>query len=267
MKTLRVVLVAMLALMVLSSLSFARVDKALILGGPHDLRSTGSGGVDSGVNGPSYALCNYCHVAHKFAADATYGGLGAGGANQLLWNHTLSSSTAYTTYSSWSMQNKDITSLQHNGTISSDLNNPSIMCLSCHDGTVAINSTYTGIIGPGYGSTPVFFSTNGKTQFVINPADADKTHPVNFTYDATLAANAGMRVPQGTCGVDISNCGANYGQPSAVVPLFNGKMQCATCHEPHTNQHLLFRNFTAVYNVTNGSWCLYCHSDGTGSIV
>src|SRR5437763_17141211 len=127
MKTLRVVLMLVLTVAVLSSLSFARVDKALIINGPHDLRATGSGGTSSGVLGPSYALCNYCHVAHKFAADATYGGNGVNDANQLLWNHTLSSSTAYTTYSSWTMQNKDITSLQHNGTISSDLNKPSII--------------------------------------------------------------------------------------------------------------------------------------------
>ena len=55
MKTLRVVLVVMMALIVLSSLSFARVDKALIINGPHDLRSTGAGGTGTGVNGPSYA--------------------------------------------------------------------------------------------------------------------------------------------------------------------------------------------------------------------
>ena len=268
MKTLRVVLVAMLALMVLSSLSFARVDKALIIGGPHDLRSTGSGGVHTGVSGPSYALCNYCHVAHKFAADATYGGLGPNGAGQLLWNHTLSSATGYTVYGSWTKQNTDIATIQTSGNINADLNNPSIMCMSCHDGTVAINSTYTGVIGPGYGSTPKYFGGyTGGDAFVINPADVDKTHPVNFTYDATLAGKAGMRVPASSCGVDIANCGSNYGQPSAVVPLFSGKMQCATCHEPHTNSHLLFRYFSAVYTATNGSWCLYCHSDGTGSVI
>ncbi len=251
MKTLRVVLVVMMALVVLSSLSFARVDKALIINGPHDLRATGQGGTDTGVAGPSYALCNYCHVAHKFAGDAQYGGLGTNGPAQLLWNHTLSSSTAYTVYNSWTMQNKDIQSLQTTSNPNADLNNPSVMCMSCHDGTVALNSTYTGTIG-----------SNGTLAagFTINPADANKTHPVNFTYDATLAANAGMRVPAGTQGVD-----ANTG--NAVVPLFGGKMQCATCHEPHTNTHLLFRNFGAVYSgVTNGSWCLYCHSDGTGSI-
>ena len=258
MKTLRVVLVVMMALVVLSSLSFARVDKALIINGPHDLRSTGAGGTDTGVAGPSYALCNYCHVAHKFAADAQYGGLGTNGPGQLLWNHTLSSSTAYTVYNSWTMQNKDIQSLQTTGNPNADVNNPSVMCMSCHDGTVALNSTYTGVIGPGYGSTPKFF---GATQqnFVINPADANKTHPVNFTYDAALAGNAGMKVPAGTHGVD-----ADTG--NAVVPLFGGKMQCATCHEPHTNQHLLFRNFASIYTATNGSWCLYCHSDGTNSI-
>ena len=100
MKTLRVVLTLLLAVAVLSSLSFARVDKALIINGPHDLRATGSGGVSSGVLGPSYALCNYCHVAHKFAADAQFGGLGANGAGVLLWNNTLSAATSYTVYSS-----------------------------------------------------------------------------------------------------------------------------------------------------------------------
>ena len=257
MKTLRVVTVVMLALVVLSSLSFARVDKALILNGPHDLRATGKGGQDTGVNGPSYALCNYCHVAHKFAGDAQYGGLGDKGAGILLWNHTLSSSTAYTTYNSWTRQSTDLVSLQPTGDMTVDLNNPSVMCMSCHDGTVALNSTYTGPTGSN-GSLPA--------SYIINPADANKTHPVNFTYDQTLATNAGMKVPAGPNGVDFSG-GPNYQAPNAVVPLFNGKMQCSTCHEPHTSTHLLFRNFSQVYTFTNGSWCLYCHSDGSGSKV
>jgi len=244
MKLLRVVLMLMLVMMVVTSISFARVDKALIINGYHDLRSTGTGGTDTGVKGPSYALCNYCHVAHKFASDS---GLGSTGPAQLLWNHTLSSSTAYTAYSSWTQQATDIKSLQSTGT-DADLNNPSIMCMSCHDGTVALNSTYTGAIG-----SPGTLASN----FIINPADANKTHPVNFTYDATLAANAGMKVPAGANGVDANT--------NAVVPLFAGKMQCSTCHEPHTNSHLLFRNFAKVYTATNGSWCLYCHSDGSGN--
>lgn len=259
MKTLRVVLMLVLAVAVLSSLSMARVDKALIINGPHDLRSTGAGGIGTGVLGPSYALCNYCHVAHKFAADATFGGLGANGAGVLLWNHTLSSATTYTVYSSWTLQSKP-NSLQTTGNINADLNNPSILCMSCHDGTVAINSTYTGVIGPGFANpgTPVFFAAN--SQYVINPSDANKTHPVDMIYDANLAGLAGMRVPAGTLGVDVNTT-------SAVVPLFKGGyMECSTCHEPHTNTHLLFRNFSAVYTATNGSWCLYCHSDGSNSI-
>ncbi|HXZ80399.1 MAG TPA: cytochrome c3 family protein [Terriglobales bacterium] len=243
MKYLRVVLMLILVVMVVTSMSFARVDKALIINGPHDLRATGSGGVATGSTGASYALCNYCHIAHKFASD---GGLGPNGPAQLLWNHTLSSSTAYTAYTSWTQQATDLKSLQATGT-DADTTNPSILCMSCHDGTVALNSTYTGAIG-AINALP--------TTRVINPADANKTHPVNFTYDATLASNAGMKVPAGPNGVDV-----NTG--NAVVPLYAGKMQCSTCHEPHTNSHLLFRNFAAVYTATNGSWCLYCHSDGT----
>ena len=246
MKTLRVVTVVLLALVVLSSLSFARVDKALIINGYHDLRATGTGGKDTGSTGPSYALCNYCHVAHKFAAD---GGLGQNGMGILLWNHTLSSSQAYTTYDSWTRQSNDIASLQPTGNGNVDLQNPSIMCMSCHDGTVALNSTYTGPIG-STGALP--------GDRIINPADANKTHPINFTYDATLASNAKMRVPAGVQGVDANTS-------NAIVPLFGGKMQCATCHEPHTNTHLLFRQFSQVYSATNGSWCLYCHSDGSNS--
>jgi hypothetical protein len=249
MKVLRVVLALMLALSVLSVMSFAssangRVDKALMVGGYHDLRTTGLGGSQTGVNGPSYALCNYCHVAHKFAADS---GLGATGPATLLWNHTLSSSTAYTAYTSWTLKATDLASLQGTG-VNADLNNPSIMCMSCHDGTVALNSSYTGAIGS--------VGTGMPSSMVINPADANKTHPINFTYDATLANAAGMKVPAGTNGVDSNT--------NPVIPLFSGKMQCSTCHEPHTNSHLLFRNFNAVYTTTNGSWCLYCHSDGSG---
>ena len=78
----------MLIMVVATSMSFAaRPSKNLIVNSLHDLRST--------LNGASYTVCNFCHVAHKTVADTYPSFIGP-----LLWNHTLSAKTTYGVYSS-----------------------------------------------------------------------------------------------------------------------------------------------------------------------
>ncbi|HET7749122.1 MAG TPA: hypothetical protein VFK81_07065 [Terriglobales bacterium] len=221
MRTAKALGLVVLVVAVTTTMGFAKVGKSAIVGGPHDLRTELSGG--------SYALCNYCHIAHKFSnvtAPATAG--------PLLWNHTMSSKTTYGVYTSstFSGYNTDITDL---GSVATPT--VSNLCLSCHDGTIAIDSWYSAV------------RTTQNSVFM--PADRTVTdltqqHPVNFTYNAALANAAGLLVPASTTSVD----------GAGEIPLFEGKMQCATCHDPHNAKGIMTQAFPPQ---PSGTFCTYCH--------
>lgn len=261
MKTKLVVLIALVALV--SSLALAKVDKVGMIGGPHDLRygqgyNSPVGGTDiaNQVNGSwvagTYTLCSFCHIAHKFKAEG-----GSGTPGELLWNHKLSTAQ-YTAYSSHynSMPGGSTTPLS-NG----DTSNPSVLCLSCHDGTVAINENYSDINNAKLGDVMI------QEQYTIDPGDIMRTHPINFSYDATLATKDGtIKVP-----LNITNTNTPSVDAGGEIRLWNtasvqNSMQCSTCHEPHSSAHLMFRDFTtaagdrAASMGKSWSWCLYCHS-------
>jgi hypothetical protein len=196
--------------------------KSSMVGKGHDLRAT--------YGSASFTLCSFCHVAHKAGPTPT-------GPGELLWNHTLSTAT-YSVYTSSTLKATDVTSL-------TGLTTTSNLCLSCHDGTVAVNQFYVPITNSSFtGTIPEGTSFINSAQQI---ADLSKTHPVNFTYDATLAGKANLRVPAATHSVD-----GNY-----LIPLPGGKMQCSTCHDPHNgNSGIFTRPFPT--NPTS-SFCVYCH--------
>lgn len=207
----------------------ARAPKSAVYGSPHDFKTQ--------LGGASYTLCNFCHVAHKFGSAPT-------GPGYLLWNHTLSSVSSYGVYTSDSMRSTP-TEIGGQLTVSN-------LCLSCHDGTVAINSWYEAQSAANFSPLPqgTLFTTDAGTV-----RDLTKQHPVNFVYpDATTAAAVGI-LPA----VDVNSIDGN-----GNVPLFAGRMQCATCHDPHagpsSGAHLFFRAFPSTPAQTlTGSSCVYCH--------
>ncbi len=219
---------ATLALLILPTLAWAKASKANVAKSAHDLRIT--------FGTPSYSLCNYCHVAHKRASDAPY----PSNIGPLLWNHTLSSKTSYGVYSSdtFNSYGTDIADL---GPLNAGAYTVSNLCLSCHDGTVAIDSAYV----------PVASTTN--TTFMPKDTtivDLTNTHPINFTYNAALATSAHILTPANTSSVD----------GAGEIPLFSGKMQCVTCHDPHNacgNPGICTQTFPSQ---TSGTFCTYCHT-------
>ena len=77
--------------------------------------------------------------------------------------------------------------------------------------------------------------------------DLTNTHPINFTYNAALASAANLLAPASPTSVD----------GKGEVPLYGGKMQCGTCHDPHNGASGIFeRNFPSQ---ASGSFCTYCH--------
>ncbi|MEO5658653.1 MAG: cytochrome c3 family protein [Polaromonas sp.] len=204
-------------------------------------------------------VCVFCHTPHE----ATTGIVAP------LWNRTLSGAT-YTPYSSSSLE-ADATELAAAPGGSSKL------CLSCHDGTMAIdkvnvlNGIKNATIAMNGATTPVKMpSVNAGTGFTRNlGTDLSNDHPISFTYDSTLAGRDGeLRSPDGTL---VGN--RVPGQVPPKMPLENGQVQCATCHDPHLrdkttsngNAKFLRMNRFQVTQPTTGFSpasdiiCLACH--------
>lgn len=145
-----------------------------------------------------------------------------------LWNHASTTVTSYTLYSS------------PTGTLdATDLAQPSAgskICLGCHDGTVAVDA-----FGGATGTTTIAASAQ-----VGNDSTLADDHPISFTYDATLATTDGELTAPTSLPISL--------------PLFSGKMECATCHDVHNGGAAAAVNIKLL-NVTpaGSAICLACH--------
>lgn len=163
-------------------------------------------------------ICIVCHTPHNADVSVT---------NAPLWNHESTTAT-FTPYSSASM---DATVGQPDAS--------SKLCLSCHDGTVAVDN---------FGTTTSGTTTlTGSTLIGTNLLD---DHPVSFTFNAALAnTDGGLHDPSTTS----SGLGGTIDQDM----LIGGQVQCASCHDVHNGSGLdmLLRKSNA-----GSELCLTCHA-------
>lgn len=160
---------------------------------------TGSAHDFSGSNWSGGKICVACHAPHKSDTSVS---------DAPLWNHTHSSAT-YMLYSSATLK----------ATISQPGGN-SKLCLSCHDGTIAVDS-----FGGATGTTMVSTGNIG--------TDLKKSHPIGFTYDTALVtANGSLHDPETKMVTIGSGTQTRTGTLKSVL-LYNGKMECGSCHDVH----------------------------------
>ena len=222
------------------------------------------------VSGPGPAkatsekqICVYCHTPH--------------GSNQSagapLWNHALSNET-YVPYYSLSL---DANPLPGPPGASSKV------CLSCHDGTLAI-----GTVGVLNGKSPGTIAMTGTGAGGVMPEgsgattgytrdlgiDLSNDHPISFNYDTTLGGIGGtdgelrsVPVMDGPATV-VGNRTASV---KPAFPLEGNQVQCITCHDPHistsVSQKFLRGNRLqqlqpptgGLYMASNDIMCLACH--------
>lgn len=188
MKKLLIVLMAVVAVVGLAAVSFA-----VISGSVHDF----SGSPYSGGQ-----ICVVCHAPHNVATPVI----------PPLWNHAVTTAT-YTVYTSPTLD-------------AGPLDQPAgstKLCLSCHDGTVAVDS-FGGATGTQFISGPSNLGTN-----------LTNDHPISFTYDTALAtADGGLWDPSSTTVTIGSGAFTKTGTISDVL-LQDGKLQCAACHDVHND--------------------------------
>lgn len=194
--------------------------------GKHDFRYSKT----SGIKGASEKLCNYCHTPHVPAT----------GIKAPLWSRAKLASTGFEVYSNDATLDANPTALE-----TGDVNNSS-MCMSCHDGSLlftdiayvkkpdagSVSWTTTGADTLRVGSSA---NLHGGTKYGTG---LSHTHPVNFTY------------ADGGAGIHPTPISINA---SAVPPLYDGKMQCGSCHDPHLSSKM------TRATTDNGTLCISCH--------
>jgi len=225
----------------------------------HNLSASGPGPVKSTSENQ---ICVFCHTPHNANMKVT----------APLWNRELSSLT-YTTYTSASM---DAVTQQPGGA--------SKLCLSCHDGTLAI-----GTVGVLNNKGPVTIAMTGTSSGAMPTGSGELTgytrdigidlsndHPISFTYDAALAYNDGeLRIPPVViAGIPVVGNRTAGIIPKPLYPLDNNQMQCNTCHDPHTwetdpskGNHKFLRGnrlqeiqpLGGAFNGNSDIMCLVCH--------
>ena len=169
-------------------------------------------------------ICIVCHTTHNTDTNVS---------DAPLWNHTLSTSTGFTPYDSTTL----------NATIGTTVTGISRLCLSCHDGTVAVDS-----FGGAAGGAQQLAS--GDAAYVGK--DLRDDHPIGFAYTAALAtADTELFDPTSTA----SGLGANI-DDDMLFGAASDQVECASCHDVHddTNAKLLIK--------ANGgsALCLTCHN-------
>lgn len=241
----------------------------------HNLGATGTG-VNKTTAGTD-EICVFCHTPH--AADTT--------APAPLWNKRLTTGATYSTYATLNSSTID-------GEILS-VGSISLACLSCHDGTQAMDNiinapgsggydvTGGGTNGLGYTWTGARVDANGKminaaTTLAMLGSDLSNDHPIGIQY---CGGGQTAASPTGACkDVDfvapsnatintnlvwwVDTTGGTGGTRDKTDMIlysraFTGatgpSVECGSCHDPHSSTNA---TFLRVSNTGSGV-CLSCH--------
>lgn len=197
-------------------------------------------------------VCSVCHTPH-------HGDPNAGP----LWNHNPISATGWKMYANGVSPGANIKY--------SPLPAPnasSLACLSCHDGSIAVNA---------YGGT-----THGTAEFVTNSAaisensqDLTHSHPISFNYDSIVGNGPGKDKWLYVSSSPVLTPDANSpnfmpGNDMSIKGFLldsQGNVECSSCHDVHSqegspwdttiNPHLVKINGTA--GGVGSLLCRSCH--------
>ena len=189
-----------------------------IINSKHNLSAAGPGAVRAASE---TEVCVFCHTPHKASRQRP------------LWNRNMPVAS-YQVYRSNSLQSLPG---QPTGT--------SKMCLSCHDGTIALGSVLSRdqqiAMASGITTLPPGAANLG--------TDLRDDHPISFKYDGQLVTrNLKLKDPSLL--------------PAAVKLDKVGELQCTACHDAHDNT---FGKFLVMDNSAS-QLCSACHNMGATDV-
>jgi len=178
----------------------------------------------------------------KPLAPHSHGPAGSMGELGPLWNRALTAVSTYDLYDSTTRVGSFI-----NATMAAPTG-VSKLCLSCHDGTIAIDSFgRSDTTGLPFESTPGEYVGDINANANIGggtpggtSSDLSNDHPVSFVYADSVAGDTEI----------IAAAGG--------LPLFGGNLECATCHDVHATESVPDTKLLRVDNA-GSLLCLTCH--------
>ncbi len=184
--------------------------------GMHNLALGGK----SPIQVPGNLGCTFCHAPHS----------GVGGITPL-WNQVLSKQT-YTPYTS---------STYHQvGQTQPTLGRSSSLCLSCHDGTVAVGQT------AAYGNLT---TTGAMYSRDLLGTHLQGSHPFSIVLPIKDSPDLVESLASKGTTADLTGS----------VKLVNSNIECKTCHNPHVQTiDKVAQNFLTM-DSSYGKLCLACH--------
>ena len=192
----------------------------------------------SGASWSNGEICRPCHIPHNAIIDVP---------NSPLWSHELTTAS-HTVYSS--------------NTLNSFPGQPSgksKLCLSCHDGTVAVENHV------GY-TSGTWHLQNLPRRGGLGTNLMDD-HPISFVYNSALANDDGELN-------DPSVSPSGLGGTIAEDLLDNGSLECSSCHDVHVSRNtqgcagchfvhggpIYGQTLSLRVDNTGSAFCLTCHN-------
>jgi len=186
-----------------------------IAGSKHDMRTWLT---DEAVGEGYDEVCVYCHTPHSASSAAQ------------LWNRTGVAIGSYMVYTS--------------STMNATPGQPgagSQLCLSCHDGTIAVNNLVNPPNNAPSGAPTDYFIANTNAAYM--GTDLTNDHPIGLDYGQSASGDAGL-IPIGT----VTTAG--------TVRLISGtQVECASCHDAHNATAVPFLRTSNVESLL----CTACH--------
>jgi len=218
-----------------------------IKGTPHDFSMylTGVGGfnqydygTNTGSGQGSGQVCQPCHTPHNITDPRT-------ATEKPLWSHTMSSVASYTTYT-------NTPTLQ---SVPGQPSGKSKLCLSCHDGTVALDN----FMGMDYipAGTATMANTFGDHNLGTDLSD---DHPISMTYNTALYT--AELIPGGGGDSRLFDPSTKLSGITATGTIqtdmldATDQVQCTSCHNPHDGT---YGRYLKKSN-TGSALCLTCHN-------
>ena len=227
------------AVLLSANISFAAA--VSIVDTKHNLSSTGSGSYTAKAvaDGGTSEICIFCHTPHSGNTEAP------------LWNRTASAAS-YQTYTSdvlsglgyWSAEDPSF-GVEHAKTR---------ICLSCHDGTIALGSV-VNMPNTLTGYSEIQMSGSSKIQSSATGyigIDLRDDHPVAIKHDNTFDAE----LVSGTSVAGNVRLYKAAGGKAVVNNANESYVECTSCHNAHDNQYGKF----LVETNQNSALCLRCHT-------
>lgn len=279
MKRLRLVLAVSVLVLVGGSIAYAARPQA-VWATKHNLSK--SSPYTTYASGNETAVCIFCHTPH------------GGDLNAPLWNRPwqqiadeggtkdlrASGPTVWTHYNSVTL------SAAFSGQSNRAVNYESLTCMTCHDGSIAVNrvlnpSNVNGLPDSGvymfiedmtYSGNLYLPQIGASRQFPANTdwGHLEDDHPISFSYyaaelDETTKGINGLKLASDLW---TASQGAGYEGPRFYGGSAEMRVECPTCHDPHVAYDTTISGSPAqskyspflVMDNAGSAMCLACHN-------